>query len=383
MKALSRSALLPCLAVLAAGACGDMSSSARRTVHPTPENVPAVGSVIHSAGSEPVSGALAHWARVLRDAALQREVGRPSGDADDVIGLVEDIVRLPGGEIVVLDSRFNVLRLFSQAGRALWVGSGPGRGPGELSRPLALGIMHSADGPLVGVLDRGRTISTYSQDGDTLLYAGGISIDVTAGDLCVAGDNWIVQGSRAGAGVVHEVREDGSLRSMGELYSTDDWLVEGQLSDGPVGCMSGAGPLLSVRKNFPFVWAIDPPTGDVQWVAEIAGFEQIGVVSYIDTDGRPAVAFGGDHVWDAIHRIIPMGTTSFALVQVARYRREELQELQSYSEIRSYVIDTITGEGIGLGTVLPEVFWIDAELMLGAVTHPFPKVIVYGTVDEM
>lgn len=367
-----------CLLVFSNAACGDELLDSRRTVHPTPANIPDSPSLIVPVGTYSDSEELAKWANAISSAVVEFEIGRASGDPDYVIGLVEDITRLPSGDILILDSRFNVLRLFSRNGDALWVGSRPGQGPGELSFPEALGIRRSPVAFTVGVLDRARKIVTFVPDGDSLVFETNISTEVSAEDLCVADNKWVVQGSRAAGGVVHELGEDGSMRSMGDLYSDDNPLVQNQLSDGPVGCMSHGMPLLFSRKNFPFVWALNPLTGDVMWVAQVVDFEQMSIVDYMMPNGRPAVAFGGDEgVWDIIKGIVQVGSTPFALLQIARYRRDEFPTLRSFSEIQSYLIDTRTGTGVGLGSALPEVFWIDSESFLGAVTAPYPKLIAF------
>lgn len=53
----------------------------------------------------------------------------------------------------------------------------------------------------------------------------------------------------------------------------------------------------------------------------------------MEADGGQAVQLGGGDVHDQMHGIVPIDATPFALVQVARYRRDELPVPKSYSEI--------------------------------------------------
>jgi hypothetical protein len=343
--------------------------------HPDRGNLPDRGTLaafIRIGDSLAVPGKLREFAAALRGARPVTSVGSLDGDESQLFGYVEDVAVDEAGRFFVLDSRYNNVRIFDQLGRSLGAFSGPGRGPGELMAPEA--IEQDQLGRLV-VADRFNILKVFERRGATFQVAASIPVRLVPEDFCLMGDRVVVQGVRRGGGTVHAFSMMGdSVLSFGAPYRSQNWLVQNQLSDGPIACSPEAGTVVTMYKYLPIIYGY-APDGQLRWMSQLADFRPIGIVEDVEDDGAPVVAFtprpdGHDLVASL------MATGSYVLVQTGRHTPASLKEQQEYAELRTYLLSAATGEGVYVGNHLPRLTAIADDRAYAAVNDPFPQVRV-------
>jgi hypothetical protein len=386
-RTLPAAALLSLLACWTAGGCeppqpGEAASMlvssgfADGTRHPTSVNIPARGSL---AAFIPMKdelngpGELRRYARALRDARLLWTVGRMDGDQSQVFGNVEDIAVDEEGRLYVLDSRYNNVRIHDRAGAAVGVFGGPGRGPGELMSPEA--IERDAQGRLV-VADRFNTLKVFERRGDRFESTRSIPVRFVPEDFCLLGDRIFVQGVRRDGGVIHAFSATGdSVVSFGAPYRSENWLVRNQLSDGPIACNEPSSTVVAMFKYLPVIYGYGPG-GEVKWVSQLADFRPIGITEEVEGEGTPVVAFSPrEDGHDLVAAL--MSTGPFVLVQTARHTVASIAEQKEFQELRTYLVEAATGNGVYVGNHLPRLAAVAGDCAYAAVNDPHPQVRVF------
>ena len=124
------------------------------------------------------------------------------------------------------------------------------------------------------------------------------------------------------------------------------------------------------------------PEGELKWQSRLADFEPLKITQLVDDQGRKAVRYGweGDY-HDVVKSMIGL-PGGYVIIQTARNTRASSKARQEYAELRTYVLSAATGEGIYVGSSLPEIHAVTQDQILSGVNDPFPQIKVYGISQE-
>lgn len=349
------------------------------TVHPTPDNLPRASEL---AASIPMArgirgdGPAQRFARRLAGARQVGAFGAMEGEPSEVFGMIEDVVADRSGRLYVLDSRYNNVRIHDGSGAALASFGRPGGGPMEFRSPEAL--ERDRAGRLL-VADRHNRIKVFESQGGSYVYARSIEVPLVPEDFCLLGDQVVVQGV-ADDGFIHLYNGSGAhLRSFGRLYSSRNWLVRNQLSDGPIACVPEAGTVVTMFKYLPVVHGYGAD-GKLRWVSRLADFRPIRIVEGVSPRGQPRVTFDGGAPHD-VAESLAAAPGGLVVVQTARITPESVRANREYAELRTYVLSARTGEGVYVGNHLPRISAVDAARVLAGVNDPFPQVRILSLAE--
>ena len=286
--------------------------------------------------------------------------------------MIEDIVQLPGGDVVVLDSQSREVRRFEPSGRLVAKAGGAGEGPGEFAYPEAIDLLGDS---LLLVLDGRGRLTTFDAGGSRLEHVDDVRLQLFGRDLCTLGDRIFIQAFHEGSGI-HEVdRAGGILRSFHPISTEfaydlgDEWnfvLVESAAA-GYLACLEGADLILAVSEWLPDVTGY-APDGAERWKAAIPGYRLTVPVLTVDNAAGWDRGDGSDNVFG----LIPLGR-NHAIVQTIRFAAD-----QPYTDIApaSYLIDVGFGAISRMEAVLPVLRDATPTAVLGSVFEPFPQVHV-------
>lgn len=367
------------LLVLVLGTAGcERAVSAGTIRHPTAENVPTDTELADVVRVErQADGELQIAAERLANARLVLTLGELEGAPSTVFGVIQDVEAHAPGRFAVLDARYHEVRIFDSAGAFVESFGREGRGPGEFVAPQAL---ESLGVDRFVVADRNAQVKVVERTDGTMQQRLTIPLQFTPEDLCVFGENMVVQGPGP-EGTLHLYSAQGQhVRSVGEAYRSTNSLVRNQLSDGRAACATDAGIIVSMLRYLPYVRGYGAD-GTLRWTSRLADFHTIGIEEGREPDGRPYVTLDADEgEYDQVE-----GLHAFAdgmvIVQIARHTPQSDSERRDHAELRTYVLSARTGKGAYAGYALPRILDVSGGRIYAAIHEPFPQVRVYELPD--
>ena len=355
-----------------------MAGEVRR--HPDPEYLlrPA-GVPVHEITTRPSSlpESLQRHLRALVTATEVASIGELAGtDEAFLLGEVGDVV-LSGGHVYVLDVQAQEVRIFTATGAHLTTFGGPGQGPGEFVRPVALTIGPETENAWVA--DEARRLTQYALRAAAPRYVETMVLEAGVQDTCFAADDTIV--------------------ALGLLFGENEALQR-LTTDGRVTATFGhkayASPSFSVNLTLNDTITIECSENSA-WVFYASA---LGEVRAYDGDGDLAwIAVVDDFIWPDVRELendgfavrsqvhssrlvgltlLDDGIDEALLVQVSQ---RQLQDEGWTDETRldSYLLDPRSGGGGFVGSALPRV--VDAQPgMIATLTDvEYPRITLLAT----
>ena len=319
--------------------------------------------------------ALSDWLRV-RDALVEGgdvlfslgRLGEMDEDGPEVFGIEIDAALNPLDQLVVLDRRNHAIKTFDATGTHIATFGRAGPGPGEFLDPAALEIM--TDGRLV-VLDRGNRINVYSSRDGGYDYSETHVVDIVPETACSADGRFFVSGWRQEDNtMIHEVAvsESSVQQHFGLGYEWHHWLVQDQLSDGPIACLGDPTRVILALERVPVVRAYAADGGVLLWSAVVEDYLQPPVLERIGSDGHPTVFSSAEGTRDMVTSLTAV-SERHVLLQTLRFEPSEEPEI----ETRSYLIDAASGEGAFITNTLPLVALASHERYVATWLLPYPR----------
>ena len=356
--------------------------------HPTPANLPPKGSpVIRSVGLPQglADEALDAWTGIrqalLADHQAVVSVGRLGLTTDggpDVFGMKIDLETDNGENILVLDQDNHKVKIFSRNGEYLGGLGRAGPGPGEFLAPTAIERM--TDGSIL-VADRGNRVNVYSPSDTGYIFTQTHDVPVVPESACSAENRFFVSGwTPQNNTVVHEIAASKTSvsQSFGKGYQADYWLVQDQLSDGPIACLADPLRVVFAFERIPVVQAYAPDDQSLLWSAVIEDYLQPPIVERRKPGGRASVYFSSEGARDMVMSLTPV-FGRYILLQTARI--EPAPDVGDVSlslddgrmNIRSYLVDAQTGQSAFISDALPVIATAGSKHHLAVWILPFPR----------
>ncbi len=303
-------------------------------------------------------------------------IGELEGPAEYVIGKILDVSLDHGGDLVVLDSRYNNVRIYDDAGRFLLSAGGPGEGPGELLRPTALAVDRRGR---IYVADRGnRRLTIFQRTGQEITLHRTMNLtDLWPNDMCALGDRIVINGlrqnetgSELGSELLHVFDEElRHITSFGRTYSTGNRHIQPPMSIGHVLCVP-PDKIIFVPSGLPIIYAYSID-GQPLWITMIAQYRPF---PYIELP-RSMISSIPDE--GANHTVSVVGAPDgWIVVQVAFTTPESREAGEPFVRLDTYLLRDESGEGIYLGEDLPLLAYVDDDKAVVVEQDPFPRLDV-------
>lgn len=359
--------------MLMTGCSGDASPGGA-VQHPLARywNRPGPAVEINGAGSRTAGQAAPALVAKLNTLAPVVGIGELDGAPEQVFGEITDAAFDPQGRIVVLDARYNQLRLYERDGRFIAAGGGPGGGPGEFQSPTALALQGDST---VWVLDRrAARISRFHLGLNGFRFVDSFQLRVGADDLCAMGDYLFVYGLGAGRHeTVHRYSTAGKQAgSFGVVYTAPNPLVRGQLLMGRLLCDEGQGVVLAMSNFLPEIRAYDAG-GTLRWRSVLPDHLPIRMEENAEGVRQGMPAHGRGYHYAAT--LVP-APPDHAVVQVSLVTMNSIRQRNPFAQLSSYVLDTRSGRGWHAGTSLPPLADVGGGEALSLRMDPFPRLTV-------
>lgn len=353
-------------------------------VHPTSSNLPPRRDYRVRSDSVPAGMSLqelSDW-RAARSAVLAvrtvAQIGRLGTDADDdpeVFGLIADVELDELGNLYVLDRQGAQVRIFDSQGTLMDVIGKPGPGPEEFRDPNALELL---SGGRVAVSDRGAALKVFAPTETGYELESTVLLRLTPEGMCAQDDQVFVAGwQRSTNTIIHQatVDSDGTKRSFGRGYKSDNWLVQSQLSDGRIACVGDPPSVVFAFELIPVLRGYDARKGNLVWEAGVAGYAQMKVTEINSASGQPAVSFSAREVQDNL-AAVTRATPGHVLLQYLRGDPQEVRSGAAQPSTRTYLVDVATGRGALISDTLPLVAAMDSVRQVAMWLLPYPRLEV-------
>ena len=375
------------LALLLASGCF-LDGTPKEISHPTPINIPSPGSPIVAPSGTPqglTDSSLAMW-RKTRDALLHDgsviaslgRAGRIGPPTPDLFASELDVVLGRDGTIVVLDRGNHSVKVFGPSGNHIRTFGRSGEGPTEFRDASALDRL--SDGRLV-VTERSNRVKVFSRTRHgEYEYTATHKTGIVADYACSMDGRFFISGWHMESNtVIHEVPLSitSVARSFGPGYEDDYWLIQDQMSNGPIACLKELGLVIFAFQNTPVVRAYSVDTGDLVWSAHLQGYMQPPIWEETRPDGTGRIVFSGKGIRDRVTLLTPV-SSQHVLLQTVRYEpitdpaaASVIEDLQ----VRSHLIDAKTGQGALISASLPLIPVVDPthQYYAGVWLLPFPR----------
>ena len=292
-------------------ACADAQRN--EIIHPTRENLPPEGSPVIRSEGTPMGLSvelLADWMKVrdalLREAEATVSLGQLGldGDAQEVFGMEIDVALDTESRIFVLDRRNHTVKLFGTDGRYLGGFGRAGPGPGEFRDPTAIELL--SDGR-VAVVDRGNAIKVFAPADSGYNHTVTHSVRLVPEGACSIDDRVFVSGwDSENSTVIHEIPmaddRDSVAKSFGQGYSSGYWLVQQQLSRGPIACLGKPLRVFFAFERIPVVRAYSEDSGSLLWAATLVDYLQPPLIEEIGV----GLGISGRVAQDVVTNLVPV-----------------------------------------------------------------------------
>lgn len=324
---------------------------------------------IHGPGSNANGMAPPAITTQLNALAPVLRIGEMDGAPEQVFGEIADAAFDRRGRMVVLDARYNQLRLYDRQGRFITAAGGPGAGPGEFQSPAALALHGDS---VVWVLDRrAARISRFHLGLDGFRFADSFQVRVGADDLCAMGEHLFVYGLSAERHeTVHRYTTTGEQAgSFGVIYTAPNPLVRGQLLMGRLTCAEADGLVLAMSIFLPEIRAYNAD-GALRWRSVLPDHLPILMEENADGVRQGMPAHGRGYHYAATLVPAPPG---HVVVQLSLVTMNSIRQQNPFAQLSTYVLETRSGRGWHAGTTLPAMAAVRGGEALSLQTDPFPR----------
>ncbi|MFQ5742675.1 MAG: 6-bladed beta-propeller [Acidobacteriota bacterium] len=320
----------------------------------------------------------------LSNARLLARIGVQEGPAHEMFGEIRSVVLDDEGHIYVLDSAFEEIRVFSTDGRFIQSVGGPGQGPGEFVKPMALAVDRGRNLLYVGDLSRRLHLFslTGKDDRRSIEYDRSIRLEMTPEDICLTEDELVLHGMRlanperagdpanVGARILHVANLSGEVRaSFGSVYESPNSIVNYQVYEGWVACDSNRKLVFLAPKSLLAEIRAYELDGRSRWITAIRDFIPIHLED-LPNGSRMRLPAGG---WNRIGALTPV-TDDYLLVQESLVVSNQGQRVV---KIHSFLVSMANGAAVYVGETLPRILAANKAHYATVRDEPYPELTVW------
>ena len=290
-----------------------------------------------------------------------------------LIGEITGVAVNSRGQILVLDAKSHVVRVYGANGAPVERIGRYGHGPGELSQPQAIALGPD-DRLYVANLDRNLVVYRPTPQGYT--FERRITLDVSANSLCIMGEKLVVQGMPFGDNRVIRVfdLQGRGQASFGKIYLSAHELSNYLFSEGQIACDPGAGLIFYAPQGVLGEVRAYRLDGTPVWRVTIEPYLTNEIE---ENEGGGHTVSGSAH---GIHRLI-----GFILiprhglaVQIGYLSRDDNVAGARFTTLETFLLDPGTGRGGSIGTEMPPLAAGNDRAVISTVEDPAPRLNILG-----
>jgi hypothetical protein len=341
--------------------------------HPLREfrRIPAAGVKVARVGDASRERESAERVMFLTPDSSAVRIGTESGPPETVFGSIGDVKFDDAGNLVILDSRLNELRVFSTAGKHLQTFARPGNGPGELRAPRAVA---TAGNGRVFVADAGSRVHLYQRNGGAYKYVRSAPVGVDPSALCVMHDTLYVQGaSLSDSTVIHRFNLNlEHAGSFGVVYRSGSPMIDFQVARGRIACAPARGDVAFATAALMGEVRLFGADRSTRWVTDFVDYKPISLIV------RPDGSFEASVPEDGYNRMrsLVQAEPGALLAQVSVDTRASRAEKRAFEQLYTYRIEIESGTASFVSRSLPLLAAVNATHAVFQTEDPVPAVIV-------
>lgn len=174
--------------------------------------------------------------------------------------------------------------------------------------------------------------------------------------------------------MIHELplTDAATAQRFGRGYQDDHWLLQDQLSDGPIGCVGDPLRVILAFERLPVVRAYTVSSGALLWTSRNEDYLQPPVLEVRGSNGQPRVRFSNRGARDMVASLTTVSDRHVLLQNVRFEPMPPPADVQF--EVRSYLIDAATGQGALISDSLPLVAAVGRDYYVAKWLLPFPRI---------
>lgn len=285
--------------------------------------------------------------------------GQFFGDEHKTFGMVTDILVDSNGNVFVLETETNEIRMFDKDGNFVQKFGGAGRGPGEYRQPEAIELIETDENLFLLVADGFYKVDVYNVSESELVET--LTVDYTPKDICYTNNSLFIHGFRnpeETQKIIHRYERESTtfsyVNSFGDMYPSDNNWISRRLGEVQLSCNDNR-TVTTVNKKFPLLHHYNAETGDLLWKRYIEG-QQLRPAVEGKRGGRTTLVYDtNDSKVDMISSMISEGSSLYMqYIRGYMSRNISLEKILDENKIYTIKVDLNTGEGEFLGSgVIP------------------------------
>jgi len=272
-------------------------------------------------------------------------LGGPGADTAQRFGSIQDVDVDEGGNIYILDSELNQIRLFNSDGKLLSQVGRPGRAPGELAVPMSMEIDKGGNAHVFDAMN--QRISTFARNAKGLTFKTALDLKISGSDMCQLGNRYYVVGLR-GDKLVHEFSSDGKhVQSFGEAIGGSHPVVRDAMSRGHILCLPRERQIVVASSTAPDVRAYTI-SGTLLWTMQLSRYRQVMTTIVSPKSVSFSKPPGGNHV-----TLAAVAASPNVLVVQLGLLSSEPDNRDGFVRIETRMLSVDSGKEIGEQRSLP------------------------------
>lgn len=374
--------------ILLIAACDEIKNKSfekKEIIHPTSENIPedATKVVPFSEIDDIQNHLLAKQVQRFNSLKLHKKIGSDStaNKLNSLIGEIKDITVSQSGLILLLDSRFNHIKVYDKSYNLISIIGRSGRGPGEFKDPASFTI---DDRNKLYIVDKPGEVEIYQPDPkEYYVYHKTINLKYDMSSICsingqifLREDFYTPKGKSKNKGMLHLLSLDKEVikTSFGKVYSSS-LFAKGPLSMGTFACNPNSTTIINGMLNFPYLYGYTT-TGDLKWTAVLDNYRQTNI---IEKKGQSSSITYGDNPEYNYHDYtinIKNGFDDFAIVQTKGMPNDPNSGKRV--QIKTYLVSFENGDGVMLKKKFGKIEYVSPKgTFYVSKEKPYPHFLVY------
>jgi len=247
--------------------------------------------------------------------------GKFFGD-EKAFGMVKDMEVDKDGNLFVLETEMNEIRMFDKEGNFVQKFGGAGKGPGEYRQPEAIELIENRDELLLLVADGYYKVDIYDVYKSELVET--LALDYSPMAICYTNNTLFIHGyvnQEKNVKTIHKYNKKGEVftyvSSFADIYPSGSFWVSRRLGEVRLSCNDN-GTVTTVNKKFPLIQHYDAETDKLLWKKYIEG-QRLMTATERKLSGRIGLVYNtNDSKVDIISSIVDEDSSLYLQSLVSR-----------------------------------------------------------------
>lgn len=306
------------------------------------------------------------------------QIGQLDGVREELFSNIDQVI-VNGDKIYILDSNNVKISIFSlYNGEFLGTIGDEGRGPGELTAPTSFDINENK----MFISDRSLSVKVAEFNSDSIGNFSEFQIDpvfkTPIEQTCINNNSLLIKSTtidKDDPKLLHEIDIDSGtlIKSLVDPYDVDDLVLQEVLSEGIITCNSQENTVVIANYILPYLHSYTTD-GELNWISKIEDYKPLKFRE--ESNGSVSTRWNNDDfVYNEYSQLF--FHKGNIILQIKKFSNSFLEQGSIEileTGIDTYHIDSETGNGYYLGEDIPQIEFMNDEIIVVKGPEKYPNV---------